>query len=195
MTGPIQLTPLLADAAVPMLFLTLPAMLGLLIPIIVLEGFLCKKWLGITTWEAMKSNTLSNLASTVIGIPMAWAFMLAVEFATIGIVQWKFPNQNWNSPIANIVLFLLSSAWIGPPAKNQLWLIPAAVLVLLVPFFLASYGIEYLVVRHVVGLPDGGPANPAYPRVRIAVRNANLITYGLMFVGTAVWLLTQLPHR
>jgi hypothetical protein len=39
MTGPIQLTPLLADAGVPMLFLTLPAMLGLLIPIIVLEGF------------------------------------------------------------------------------------------------------------------------------------------------------------
>jgi hypothetical protein len=190
-----HLMPLPADAGVPMIFLTLPAMLLLLIPIIVVEGFLCKKWLGITTWEAMKSNIFSNLASTVIGVPMAWAIMFGVEFATFGVVEWKFPNQNVNSPIANTILFVLSAAWIGPPAENQLWLVPAAVLVLLVPFFLASYGIEYLVVSYMVGMPEGGPANVAYPRVRIAVRNANLITYGLMFVGTAVWLLTQLPHR
>jgi hypothetical protein len=170
-------------------------MLLLLIPIIVVEGFLCKKWLGITTWEAMKSNIFSNLASTVIGVPMAWAIMFCVEFATNGVVQWKFANQNWNSPIVNAILFLLSAAWIGPPGENELWLVPAAVLVLLVPFFLASYGIEYLVVSHMVGMPEGGPPNVGYPRVRIAVRNANLITYGLMFVGTAIWLLTQLPHR
>jgi hypothetical protein len=195
MTGSLPFLPLFADAGVPMLFLTLPAMLLLLIPIIVVEGFLCKKWLGITTWEAMKSNAFSNLASTVIGVPVAWAIMLGVEFATMGVVQWRYPNQNWNSPIANAIFFLLSSAWIGPPGKNSLWLVPAATLVLLVPFFLASYGIEYLVISYMVGMPEGGPPNVAYPRVRIAVRNANLITYGAMFVGTAVWLLTQLPHR
>ena len=187
--------PLVADAGVPMLVVTLPAMSLLLIPIVLLEGFLCKKWLGVTTWEALKSNIFSNFASTVIGIPMAWAFMLGLEFATMGIVEWKFPNQNWNSPIVKMVFFLLSSAWIRPPAINQLWLVPAAVLVLLVPFFFASYGIEYLVVRHTLKIPDGGPANTAYSRVRIAVRNANLVTYGLMFLGTAVWLVTQLPYR
>jgi hypothetical protein len=60
--------PLLADAGIPMIFLTLPLMLMLLIPVIAIEGFLCKKWLGLTTWEAMKSNAVSNLASTLIGV-------------------------------------------------------------------------------------------------------------------------------
>jgi hypothetical protein len=71
--------PLFADAGVPMIAFTWPAMLALLIPISVTEGFLCKKWLGLTTWEAMKSNACSNVLFTVVGIPLAWAVMLAVE--------------------------------------------------------------------------------------------------------------------
>jgi hypothetical protein len=81
-----------------------------------------------------------------------------------------------------------------PAERKKLWLIPAAILVLLVPFFFASYGIEYLVIKSMVGMPEGGPPNLAYSRVRIAVRNANLITYGAMFVGTAVWLLTWIQR-
>jgi hypothetical protein len=54
---------------------------------------------------------------------------------------------------------------------------------------------EYLVIKFMVGMPEGGPPNLAYPRVRIAVRNANLISYGAMFVATAVWLLVSLPHH
>ena len=119
MAGSFNLLPILADAGVPLLFLTLPTMFLLLIPIIIVEGLLCKKWLGITTWESMKANAFSNLASTVVGIPVAWAIMLGVEFATAEIVEWKFPNQNWNSPIARAVLFLLSSAWIGPPGTKH----------------------------------------------------------------------------
>jgi hypothetical protein len=78
---------LLADAGIPMIALTFPLMLILLIPVIVTEGFLCKKWLGLSTWEAMKSNAVSNLASTIVGVPLAWAIMLGVEFATLGIVD------------------------------------------------------------------------------------------------------------
>jgi hypothetical protein len=65
------LAPLLADAGIPMIALTLPLMLMLLIPVIVIEGLLCKKWLGLTNWEAMKSNAVSNLVSTLVGIPLA----------------------------------------------------------------------------------------------------------------------------
>ena len=179
---------LLADAGLPMIFLTFPAMLMLLIPVIVIEGLLCKKWLGLTTVEAMKSNAVSNLASTIIGVPVAWAIMFGVEFITFGIIERSNAIQHWRSPIAQMIWLFLGSAWIGPPSEKNIWVIPAATLVLLVPFFLASYGVEYLVVRHMVGMPEGGPPNLAYSRVRIAVRNANLITYGAMFVATSVWL-------
>jgi hypothetical protein len=187
MMDPATLPPLYADAGVPMIFLTFPAMVMLLIPIILVEGFLCKKWLGLTTWEAMKSNAVSNLVSTIIGVPIAWAIMLGVEF----LAGRSTVIENLHSPLAEVIFFFLNSAWIGPPVDKDVWIVPAAILVLLVPFFFASYGSEYLVMRFMVGMPDGGPPNVAYPRVRIAVRNANLVTYGAMFVASAVWMLVS----
>lgn len=63
--------------------------------------------------------------------------------------------------------------------------------VLLVPFFFASYGIEYFVMAHMIGMPSGGTENLAYPRIRTAVRNANLVTYGAMFIAASTWLFYQ----
>jgi hypothetical protein len=121
--------------------------------------------------------------------------MFGVEMATFGLIQRTNAIQNWQSPIARVIWLFLSSAWIGPTNDKSVWLIPAATLVLLIPFFLASYGIEYLVVKFMVGMPEGGPPNLSYPRVRVAVRNANLITYGAMSVATSVWLVFSLPRH
>lgn len=186
--------PLFADAGAPMIAFTWPAMLALLIPIIVTEGFLCKKWLGLSTWEAMKSNACSNLLSTIVGIPFAWAVMLLVQFGASGLASKSSAIQNWHSPLAEVVMIVVGAAWIGP-ADGAVWMIPAATMALLIPFFFASYGIEYLVLHFMVGMPEGGPPNLAYPRVRTAVRNANLVTYGVMFVAAAIWLIVWLPYR
>jgi len=187
--------PLLADAGLPMIILTWPAMVILLIPVVVIEGLLCKKWLGLRTWPAIKTNAVSNLASTIIGIPVAWAVMLAVEFGTMGLVGESNALQNWHSPIANVIFFFFSSAWLNPDLGEDAWVIPAATLILLIPFFFASYWIEYFVVRKMVGTPDEQPSNLAYARVRKAVRNANLVTYGIMFIATSVWLGISLHRR
>ncbi|MGB6875921.1 MAG: hypothetical protein WBD87_07780 [Candidatus Acidiferrales bacterium] len=195
MSPPVILVPLFADAGIPMIALTWPLMLILLIPIIVVESLLCKKWLGLTTWEAMKSNACSNLLSTVVGIPMAWAAMFAVELGVSELTATSTTIANWHSPLANVVSLLLGSAWLGPAEGKDVWIIPAATMVLLIPFFFASYGIEYLVLHFMVGMPEGGPPNLAYPRVRIAVRNANLVTYGAMFVAASIWLMVWLPYR
>ena len=186
--------PLYADAGVPMIFLTLPAMGILLIPIILVEGFLCKKWLGLPTWEAMKLNAASNLVSTLIGVPLAWAVMFGIEFLAFSAIEHSNAIQNWDSPIVRVVS-LLSSAWLGPFSDKNIWVIPAATLVLLVPFFFASYAVEYLVIRLIVGMRDDTLPNLQYSRVRVAVRNANLVTYGAMFVGTSIWLLYSFLHR
>jgi hypothetical protein len=188
------LAPLLADAGIPMIALTFPLMVMLLIPVVVIEAFLCKKWLGLTNWEAMKSNAVANAVSTIFGVPLAWAVMLLVQFAAIASVDQKVNFLHSSSPLATVIVFLLHSAWIGPAEGNSAWWIPAATLVLLVPFFFASYGLEYLVMAYMIGMPEGGPENLAYPRVKRAVRNANLVTYGTMFIGTTIWLFMSLPH-
>jgi len=189
------LAPLLADAGIPMIALTLPLMVMLLIPVVVIEGLLCKRWLGLTNWEAMKSNAVANLVSTIVGVPLAWAIMLGLEFTAIASVDQKTSVLDSSRPLATVIAFLLHSAWIGPVEGNNAWWIPAATLVLLVPFFFVSYGLEYLVMAYMIGMPSGGPENLAYPRVKWAVRNANLVTYGTMFVATTIWLLISLPHH
>ena len=79
--------PLLADAGVPMIFLTFPLMIILLVPIILTESFLYKRWLGLSSHDAMRSSIISNLVSTIIGVPVAWAIMLGVEFGFIGLAS------------------------------------------------------------------------------------------------------------
>jgi len=187
--------PPLADVGLPMIILTWPAMVALLIPVIVIEGLLCRKWLGLKTWQAIKTNAVSNLVSTIIGIPLAWAVMFAIEVGVLGLVSESNALQNWHSPIANVIFFLLSSAWLNPDLGENAWVIPAATLVLLIPFFFASYWIEYFVVRKMVGTPDEEPSNLSSTRVRTAVRNANLVTYGIMFLATSVWLVVLLRHH
>ena len=195
MREPLIFLSLLADVGIPMIAFTLPAMIILLIPIIVVEGLLCKKWLRLTWWQAMKSNALSNLASTAIGVPIAWAVMFGLGYGTISLLDRANLIEKWHSPLAYVISIFLGSAWIPPTADDTLWTVPAATLCLLVPFFLASYAIEYAVVAWMVGMPEGGPPNVTYPRVRIAVRNANLVTYGLMFLGTSIWLIVTLPRH
>jgi hypothetical protein len=75
----------------------------------------------------------------IVGVPLVWAIMVALEIGTMSIVGASPTLQNWNNPIATMVLFVLGSAWIGPADGNSVWMIPAATLVLLVPFFFASY--------------------------------------------------------
>ena len=196
MTGHLpRAIPLFADAGVPMIFLTMPAMAVLLVPVIAIEAFLCRKWLGLSTWQAIKSNTVSNLASTIVGMPIAWTGMLVIEFGVFGLASNFKAVENWNSPLAKVISIVLSSAWLGPPGRNDAWVIPLATLVLLIPFFFASYWIEYLTVRWMVGIPDEQPPKLSYPRVRKAVRNANLVTYGLMFLGTSIWLVLLLARH
>ena len=119
--------------------------------------------------------------------------VFGVELASFGIIERSNVIRDGHSPLAQVIGLLLGSAWIIP-SRHSLWLIPAATLILLVPFFFASYAIEYRVIKSVVGMPEGSP-NLAYPRVRIAVRNANLVTYGVMFVATSVWLLFSFVRR
>jgi hypothetical protein len=192
MSGPFVSLELVADAGLPMILLTFPAMLLLLIPVIGIEAFLCKKWLGLTTRDAIRSNTIANLVSTIIGIPIAWAFMFGVEFATLGGILSTGPVlEDSNSPLARVILFVLSSAWIAPPERGHVWIIPCAVLVLLVPFFFASYGVEYVVIKHMLGMPEGGTSRLSSQRIRTAVRNSNLVTYGIMAFVTSVLMIRE----
>lgn len=183
--------PVFADAGVPMIFLTLPAMVILLAPIIVLEALLCRRWLGLSYWESLKANMASNIASTIVGIPVAWFAMFLFE-VSVGSALSQIPRlSRSDSPLVKLVWVIVGAAWTGGDVE---WMVPLSVLVLLVPFFLISYASEYFVMNQMISLPEGDPSARTSSNVRSAVRDANLITYGFLFAGAAAWLLMSLPR-
>jgi|SRR5579863_37972 len=189
-------TPLLADAGVPMIVLTLPGMLALLVPIVLIEAWLCRKSLGLTSWVAVRSNAAANLVSTLVGVPVAWGTVLLLDLLVLGTIL-RIPaveraSDKWNSPLASLVWTLLEPAWLGPDDKNVYWMIPLATIVLLVPTFFISVWIETLIMCRMLGTSEDITSNLAGDRIRVAVRNANLVTYGLLITGSTIWLLVSL---
>jgi hypothetical protein len=53
--------------------------------------------------------------------------------------------------LATVVGTLLSAAWLGPDEKNLYWMVPVAVLALMVPTFFASVWIEAFIVEKMAG--------------------------------------------
>jgi hypothetical protein len=55
---------LVADAALPLIYFTLPAVILMVVPVILLEGILLRIWLPTSTWKALKVSAVSNAVST-----------------------------------------------------------------------------------------------------------------------------------
>ncbi len=165
---------------IPMLFVSLPWMLLGLIPVIVIEGFLLTWNLAIEQKVAFKVSIIGNLLSTLIGIPLTWALLFGLQIFTGGGTAYGLESLS-----AKILAVTWQAPWLVPYVRDLPWMMPAAGLTLLVFFFFTSYWIELQVARRVIR-----NHNPWW--VRSAVREANLVTYGLFFALVLVLLVPRL---
>lgn len=157
-----------ANAGVPMLFLAMPAFLFSLVPIIAIESLYISKGLKLPIGQSLKTVSISNLASTILGIPFTWLLLVVVQMVTGGGGAYGI-----DSVMGKVLAVTWQAPWLIPYEKDLNWMIPVAGLVLLVPFFFASWWSEYFVSKKI---------NKALPPLSIKskVRNANLITYSLL---------------
>jgi hypothetical protein len=168
-----------ADAGVPMLFVVMPVFGFSLVPIVLIEALYLQKSLALTFGHAIRGSLLANAVSTLVGIPLTWIGLVVLEATTgggraygLGSLLGRVGAVTWQAP------------WLIPYESNLHWMIPVAGTVLLVPFFFVSWWIEYLIC--VTRFTSVSPV-----AVRRAVRDANLITYGLLlFWPAAFYLMT-----
>jgi hypothetical protein len=172
-----------ADIGVPMLFVTFPAMVAALVPIIWIEAHYGLRRLGLTYRQALGVSAAANAASTVIGLPVTWLVLVGVQLLTGGgnayglrTLPDKLLAVTWQSP------------WLIPYEEELVWMMPAATLCLLVPFFFASAFVEYQVARRMLSMQ-------ARDRVLAAVWRANLLSYGLLAAVTTGWLIRGLGAK
>ncbi len=122
---------MLAVMAVPMW--------GLLLLIIPLEAYLAKRILSLNTARSFKLSVIANAGSTLLGVPLTWVVLAGVE---IGLTL--VPNINRTLFQGGFLTMLITSPWLYPIEGALYWMIPAAAIVLLIPFFFASVWSEYL---------------------------------------------------
>ncbi len=84
------------------------------------------------------------MLSTLVGIPLAWLGMFALETAVRIPSVWA--SEKWglefNRPVLQVLDFLVSTAWLFPAKGAQHWMVPAAVALFLVPCFFLSVLLE-----------------------------------------------------
>ena len=164
-----------ADAGVPMLALMWPISWLLLVPIIVVEAAVAHDLLGLASRRALFVSAVANAVSTLLGIPITWLLLVALEMLFTG----GGSAYGLHTTTQKIVAFTVQAPWLIPYEGSLHWLVPAAALVLCVPFFFASVYAERFVVRRLASDAAGSAV------VRWSWR-ANLITYGVVIAGLIV---------
>ncbi|HMJ14175.1 MAG TPA: hypothetical protein VK524_22320 [Polyangiaceae bacterium] len=173
-----------ANAGVPMLVLILPGG-ALSLPLVILIEAAFLRRLGLDRLRSLKLSAFVNAASTLFGVPVTWFVLWVVEMLG-GSLVWRLvvgkgaqPHELWQK----IFVVLWSAPWLVPLRDEPTpWMLPAATLALLIPFFFVSYAIEAHLMER--ALPHENLA-----RVRQVVWRANIVTYSTFAAATLAWLL------
>jgi hypothetical protein len=139
-----------ANAMVPIIVTGWFGMFLALVPIILIECVVLTR-AGADIWGSLLAMSAANMGSTLAGIPLAIALEIVVVAGT------PFYDESWDP----------KDTWFRE------WMLPAGALLLLVPFFLMSWWIEAPIAAWIL---DDLPTQ----FVDSAVRDANLVTYGIL---------------
>lgn len=156
-----------ANIGVPMLAVVWPVSWALLVPVVLLEAWFARKLPGMPPRRAVLATATANVVSTLAGIPLVWALLLAADFMLGGDAA-RGIDTLW----LRVYAVTVQAPWLIPYESELDWMVPAAAIVLLVPFFFASVFIERAVfLRFYRSQPE---------LVRRWSWRANLASYGLL---------------
>ena len=120
----------------------------------------------------------------MIGIPLTWVLLAGLEMlATSG--GRAYGLDTWPR---KVLAFTVQAPWLIPYEPELAWLVPAAALVLCVPFFFVSVLIEYSIACRILReLPKSATSQWSW--------RANLVTYGAIVLGLAAILVVAVLNR
>jgi hypothetical protein len=165
---------LVANIGIPMVFVTVATMLLALLPIALAEAWVLSRMCGLIFSEAFKGAYNANLWSTILGIPLAWFALVVAQMASGAGTAWGL-----ETPLNRLAAVTLQSPWLVPYTEDLGWMIPAASLTLLIPFFGVSVFVEHRILK------KRWIASPK--NLRIGVFYANVVSYLMLaayYAGT-----------
>ena len=158
-----------ANVGVPLLAFAWPVHWLALLPIVALEAALVARAIGLPYRELVWPVAKANLWSSLVGVPVAWLAMLALQFLVVYGVFVLSPETLQTSTIP-LPLFPFTVAWL---VDVSTWNVYAAFVVLAIPMCIASIVVERWWLS--ISLPFSDRA-----AMRSGVRTANVVSYVLM---------------
>jgi hypothetical protein len=172
----------LADMGLPMIFIELPCLVLALLPVAAAEAVIYRARLALPYTKALGGSLIANLCSTILGVPISWFVLVVAEMSVGGGSRWGV-----ETPLMRIAAVTVQAPWLMPYEAEFYWMIPAASLFLMLPFFLASVLTErWVLLRWWRGMDPR--------RLTVSVWQANLLSYGALAAYWA-WRLTVAQPR
>jgi hypothetical protein len=125
-----------ADAGLPMVAVFLPPLWLAFVPIVLLEAMALSRLMAIPLRRALLSALAGNIASSLVGIPLTWVILAALELACCGSA---FGLSTFGSKLYAVTV---QAPWLIPYEDDLSWMIPSALVAMAIPCFIASVLIE-----------------------------------------------------
>jgi len=164
----------LADAILPSLVLVWPITVLLLLPIVGVEARYARSRLNLSGWQAFRVFGVANVASTVVGFPIATAVAGAIQnrlqIRLFGTRQSNLDQWSHGGDVSQLARGF---------GQYPRWTLLVAAVFMFALCFVISWWVEATYVKWWIKRrkPDAGLVNSKKRRV---VRNANLLSYALL---------------
>jgi len=164
----------------PMIMPSIVLMVVALLPIVFLESYFVGTTLRLNLKKVLAPVALANLVSTFIGIPVTWFLLMLLEFASVNVLGAFTDGPIWTK----LFSITLGAPWVAPGHPDETWIILGAMLFLLIPYGVASWGVEYLIIRKIMleKKENDSPIDASLQHLRRAVGKANFASYCLLAV-------------
>ena len=136
---------ILADAGLPMIMLQMPALVITLPVVIAIEVWICMGIFKTKFGVSLVAASAANAVSTLFGFPLLWFGWLGWQFLT----HAGGPPQ-LTEPWSSIYSVTVEAPWIFPYENRGYWMIPIAMLVLLIPSFFLSVFVEQFIYKWIL---------------------------------------------
>ena len=164
-----------------MFFFQVPAMLFALIPVIAIEAFAAFKIFRLTPRRALSGTAVANIVSTVVGVPLAWFALFALNLATDG----GYRLIGFDTPWKRVLVTIVSMSWLAPYDDQLYWMVPLATTAFLIPTFFISVIAERLVLRRMWPDMDKHSVNRAAWMLNV-FSYSFLLLLGLSWIAYAI---------
>ena len=181
----------------PLIVLAWPPLIIGLLPIILIEALILRRYVPITKARSIKAMGLANLASTILGVPVTWFIVLLLQEAVPSLYSAAARNASRRTPVIPDALLALSSpGWLPNLDAAHMWMLPVAMLVLLVVLFGSSWLLENEIAWRYLApassqlrmASEDGPPEFDYRHLRKGTFYANLASYGVLEGIVFIWL-------